>query len=407
MNLVAAGLNHRSAPVEIRERLSVTQSRLPKALEEIRAFADEGVLVSTCNRVEIYARSNEGPIAAETIRRFFASLSGLSEEELKKALYEFREREAVQHLFEVAAGMDSMVPGETQVLAQVKDAYVRAAAEGMTGPYLNPLFQAAFREAKRIHTCTEVGKRKVSVGSVAVEMAEKALGSLADKKVLVLGAGKMSELTLKHLAAKGAKSIIVANRTREKAAELAEKFKGESVTFDALEEHLLNADIVVVSTGAPHYLIHAENLKPVMERRGHRALFFIDIAVPRNVDPQVKAIRNVHLFDIDDLQGVAGKNRSEREKEMKQCLRMAGEAAKKYWKEAARTKAAPAIKELTGRLHEIRQDELGRSRAKLARASESQMREVERLTERLVNRILHELVKEIKTAGGEEGKPAV
>ena len=399
MNLAAAGLNHRSAPVEVREKLSVTQSRLPKALEEIRAFADEGVLVSTCNRVELYVHKNNGPIATETIRRFFASLSGLADEELKKALYEFRDRDAVQHLFEVSAGMDSMVPGETQILAQVKEAYVRATTEGMTGPFLNPLFQAAFREAKRIHTCTEVGKRKVSVGSVAVEMAEKALGDLADKEVLVLGAGKMSELTLRHLAAKGARSIIVANRTRDKAAELAEKFNGKSVTFDALEEHLLSADIVVASTAAPHYLIHAENLKPIMERRKHRALFFIDIAVPRNVDPEIKTIRNVHLFDIDDLQNVAGKNLSEREKEIRQCLKMVDEAAKKYWRDAAHIKAAPAIKELTGRFHKIREDELDRSRSKLSRAPESQMREVERLTERLVNRILHELLKEIKSGG--------
>jgi glutamyl-tRNA reductase len=404
MNLVAVGLSHKSAPVEIRERLSVTASALSAALEQVRAFADEGVLVCTCNRVELYAHKHGTRIDADTVRRFFASLSGLPEDDLSKSLYEFRDKEAVRHLFEVAAGMDSMVPGETQVLAQVKEAYMRSTAEGMTGPCLNPLFQAALREAKRIHTCTQVGRRKVSVGSVAAEMAEKVLGRLTDKVVLVLGAGKMGELTLRHLASKGAR-IIVANRTRDKAAELAQKFGGTSVTFDALEEHLFSADIVVASTAAPHFLIHAQNLKPVMERRKHKALCFIDIAVPRNVDPDVKRIRNVHLYDIDDLQKVVGKNLSRREGEMRQCRRLVDRAAERYWREAGRTRAAPVIRELTGRFRKIRQDELEKARAKLSRATEIQMREVERLTERLVNRLLHELLRGIKSGG--EWKPLV
>jgi glutamyl-tRNA reductase len=286
----------------------------------------------------------------------------------------------------------------------VKEAYTRAAAEGMTGAALNPLFQAAFREAKRIHTCTDIGTRKVSVGSVAVSLAEKVLGRLEGREVLVLGAGKMSELTLKHLASKGARTIIVANRTLQNAMELARKFEGRAVTFASLAESLQSADIVVASSAAPHYLVHAERLRPVMARRRGRPLFVIDIAVPRNVDPEVKRIRNVHLYDIDDLQKVVEKNLTERGREMRQCLRMVDEAARKYWRQAARAKSAPFIKEMTGRFLKIRQDEMEKARGKISGAPKG-MKEVERLTERLVSRILHELVKGIKAGGGGAGEP--
>jgi glutamyl-tRNA reductase len=331
MNLIVVGLNHRTAPVEVREKLSVAPGALARVMEGVRGFADEAVVVSTCNRVEIYARKDGGAIGVEAVRRFFAGMGGVAEKDLKGALYEFRDGEAVKHLFEVAAGLDSMVPGETQVLAQVKEAYMRASEAGMTGGFLNPLFQAAFHEAKRIHTETEVGRRKVSVGSVAVELAEKVLGGLAGKGVLVLGAGKMGELTLRHLAAAGAGSIVVANRTHAAAAELAEKFKGRAVAFTALDESLRSADIVVASSGAPHYLVFADNLGPIMAGRGGRPLFFIDISVPRNVEPEVKKIAGVHLYDIDDLQGVVEKNLGKRKEEVARCRGMVDAAARKYW----------------------------------------------------------------------------
>lgn len=400
MNLFAAGVNHVSAPVEVREKLARGLQDLHGALAELRAFAEEGVLVSTCNRVEVYAQAEGRESVRDEATRLLAERSDLSEEELGGLMYEFRGRDAARHLFKVAAGIDSMVRGETQILSQMKDAYTQAAEEGMTGPVLNPLFQAAFRAAKVIHTDSGIGRRKVSVGSVAVDLAEKALGGLNDKRVLIVGAGKMSELTLRHLAAKGVRSIIVANRTHEKARELAEKFNGEAVSFEALDDELARADIVLASSSAPHYVVRAETVRAAMTRRKGRPLFFIDIAVPRDVEPEAATIENVFIYDIDGLQMAAGENLAQREQEVTRCLKMIDEAAGEYWEEASRTDAAPLIRGITERLHRMRREELARGR--LSRMSAEHLREVERLTERLVNRILHEPLKAIRAEAGKK-----
>ncbi|RKY26609.1 MAG: glutamyl-tRNA reductase [Planctomycetota bacterium] len=396
MGLFAVGVNHRSAPIEVREKLSVSPSVLPEMMARLRDFADEGVFVSTCNRVELYISVEGRESAGDMVSRFFAGHSGLDQGDIAGMLYEFSGKDAVRHLFKVVSGIDSMVPGETQILAQVKDAYMQSVAEGMTGPVLNPLFQAAFRTAKLVHTDSRISERKVSVGSVAVDLAESALGGLNDKRVLVIGAGKMSELTLRHLAAKGARSIFVANRTYERALELAEEFRGKAVKFDALDENLAQADIVVASSAAPHYLINSERVCKAMAERDDRPLFLIDIAVPRDVSPEVRALQGVYLYDIDDLQKVVKENLALRESEVKSCLKMVEDAADAYREEAKEGEAAPLIKEITRRLHGIRREEMDRSRAKLSSASDEYTGEVERLTERLVNRILHELLKAVR-----------
>ncbi len=402
MSLFATGISYKSAPVEIREKLAVGPPRLKDALAGLRDFAHEAVLVSTCNRVEVYAHSEGRESVREEVKRFLAARSGLGEEALAGLLYEYRDQDAARHLFKVASGMDSMVPGETQILAQVKDAYTQSAAAGMTGPVLNPLFQAAFRSARQIHRDSEISKRKVSAGSVAVDLAEEKLGRLDDKRVLMLGAGKMSEVTLRHLAAKGVRSIIVANRTRERALELAGKFQAKAVGFDTLDAELARADVVVASSAAPHYLVRRDRVRRVMEKRNNRPLLFIDIAVPRDVEPEVGSLENAYVYNIDDLQEIVDKNLTLREGEVGKCLQMVEGAAERHWKEAKHTDASPLIQKLTEHFHGIRKEELERSKAKFSRASQEYVREVERLTERLVNRLLHEPLKAIRAEASRE-----
>src|SRR5213592_1503476 len=318
MNFQLIGVNHNSAPIEVRERLAIPESRLPDAMRRLAEHpgVDEGLILCTCNRVEVLAQTKNG---AADLRRFLREYFQLDPAQYEPHLYEYREQEAVRHLFRVAASLDSMVVGEPQILAQVKEAYATARAVGAVHSQLDLLLTRAFAVAKRVRNETAVGSSAVSVASVAVELAKKIFGALDGKQVYLVGAGKMSELAARHLLAHGAAAIFVANRTYERATQLAARFNGEAIRFEELYNTCDRADIVITSTGAPRAIFRREHGELFLSRRKNRPMFFIDIAVPRDVDPEMNKLDGIFVYDIDDLQGAVTSHVAGRTKEAAQA----------------------------------------------------------------------------------------
>jgi len=310
------GFNHRTAPVDVREKLAVAPHNLLDMLRELKeqSHSDQLVCLSTCNRTEVYAQAkNSSSQVREDLERVFQAHAGDSG--LSAHLYYHESENAVRHLFYVAAGLDSMVQGEHEILGQVKQAYQTAHQGGFTGKLLNVLFQRSLYVGKRVRSETGLGVGAASVGSVAVGMAERIFGNLHDRSIMILGAGKMAEVTAKHLLSQKARSLLVANRTFERACELAKEFGGTAMHFDEGLRQMVGVDIVICSTAAPHTVITTEHIRRVMEKRKGRSLFLIDIAMPRDVDPAVNDIENVYLYNIDDLQQIADTNQARRAKE--------------------------------------------------------------------------------------------
>src|ERR1700722_14676597 len=314
MRFQLIGVNHKSAPLDVRERLAIPESRLPDTCRDLTAHPgiEEGMVISTCNRVELVTHTVNGHA---DLRGFLHRQFQLKPEELDPHLYEFRETDAVRHIFRVASSLDSMVVGEAQILGQVKEAYATARAIGAVRSQLDQLFTRAFAVAKRVRSETEVGSSSVSIASVAVELAKKIFGSLQGKNVFIVGAGKMSELAARHLMAHGCASIFVANRTYDRAIGLAGKFNGQAIKFDDLYENCGRADIVITSTGAPHAIFRREHGELFLARRKNRPMFFIDIAVPRDVDPEMNKVDGIFVYDIDDLQQAVSAHVADRRKE--------------------------------------------------------------------------------------------
>jgi len=319
--LLVLGLSHHSSPVEVRERFAFSESRLPTALQSLRDanIADEAVILSTCNRVEIYAASSLEPAKGFTALKEFLLNCHNYQEALTDELYAFSEPKSLQHLFRVACGLDSMVLGETEILGQLKSAYDLALKNGHTGPKLNKAFQRAFNVAKHIRTQTNIQRGSISVASVAVELAEKIFSNLSQHHVMILGAGDTSEKTARALLSRGARSIIVSNRSHEKAAALAAELGGRAVRFEDWAEAFEAVDIVISSTSAPHYLLDRGRLAPLMKRRKNQPLLLIDIAVPRDIEPEVNYLENVFLYNIDDLQAIASDYLKQRQEEAAKC----------------------------------------------------------------------------------------
>lgn len=317
MELVVFGLNHKTAPVEIRERLSFKESELEKAVRKLkeRGIINEAVILSTCNRVEVYASGESAAKVIASIKDFIMEFHSLEFKE-DEHHYIFNNRDCVRHLFSVVSGLDSMVIGETEILGQVKRSYELAHKAGTTGKLLNFLFQKSFKVAKWVRTNTAITAGALSVGSVAVELAERIFENLSGKALMILGAGEMSEVTLKHLCAHGVASIVVSNRSYDRAVELAGKFNAEAVTLDEGLSRLADVDIVISATSSPHCIIKKDFVSQVMSKRRMRPIFFIDIAVPRDVEPSVNEIENVYLYNIDDLKALIDENLKEREKEL-------------------------------------------------------------------------------------------
>src|SRR3979411_3114667 len=314
MRIQLIGVNHNSAPLELRERLAISESRLPDACRDLTAYPgiEEGMVISTCNCGALVTHTTNG---AADLRGFLHEHFHLTADELESQLFAFREKDAVRHLFRVASSLDSMVVGEAQILGQVKEAYATARAVGAARTQLEQLFTRTFAVAKRVRTETAVGSSSVSIASVAVELAKKIFGTLQGKNVFIVGAGKMSELAARHLMAHGCESIFVSNRTYDRAVGLAQRFNGQAIKFDDLYESCDRADIVITSTGSPHAIFRREHGEQFLAGPKNRPLFFIDIAVPRDVAPEMGKLDGIFTYDIDDLQQAVSSHVADRRKE--------------------------------------------------------------------------------------------
>ncbi len=400
MTLLLIGVNHKTAPIEVRERIAISREDLPETTRALAAVPGvaECMIVSTCNRVEILA-AVESPTIDMTgfLHRHF----GLEPAQLAPHLYEHRDQDAVRHLFRVAASLDSMVVGEPQILGQVKEAFAVARAAGTVGGQLEHLLQSTFTAAKRVRTETEIGSNSVSIASVAVELARKIFGSLQGRTVFLVGAGKMSELAARHLVQQGAGAILVTNRTLERARRMAEAFAGQVIPFEELYDAASQADIVISSTGAPHPIFRREHGQAFLHRRRNRPMFFIDIAVPRDVDPQMGKLEGIFVYDIDDLQQVAVAHLSERSREADAAETLIAGEVERFHQRQLAVNVAPAIVALQHQAEEIRQVELKRAQAHLGSLSAEQIAAVEALTRGLVNKFLHPPMQALKQAARE------
>ena len=397
MNFQLIGVNHNSAPIEVRERLAIPESRLPDAMRRLAEHpgVDEGLILCTCNRVEVLAQTKNG---AADLHGFLREYFHLDPAQYEPHLYEYRESEAVRHLFRVAASLDSMVVGEPQILGQVKEAYATARAVGAVHSQLDLLLTRAFAVAKRVRTETAVGSSAVSVASVAVELAKKIFGSLQGRHVYLVGAGKMSELAARHLMAHGAASIFVANRTHERAAQLAGKFNGQVILFEQLYETCDRADIVITSTGAPHAIFRREHGELFLSRRRNRPMFFIDIAVPRDVDPEMNKLDGIFVYDIDDLQEAVGSHVASRHQEAERAEKIVESEVERFQARLHTLHLKPTIISLQDQFETIRQAELDRVRGRLGQLTVDQEQAIEALSRGIVNKILHTPIRSLKTA---------
>jgi glutamyl-tRNA reductase len=397
MKLQLIGVNHTTAPVEMRERLAISESRLAEACKKLveHPAVSEGMIVSTCNRVEFIAHMKHG---AGDLREFLREYFAVDLSEFESHLYEFREDEAIRHIFRVAASLDSMVVGEPQILGQVKEAYATARAVGAVRAQLDQLLTRAFAVAKRVRTETAVGSSSVSIASVAVELAKKIFGSLNGKSVYLVGAGKMSELAARHLLAHGAASIFVANRTYDRAIRLARQFDGQAIEFSRLYDTCDRADIVITSTGSPNFIFRREHGEKLMASRKNKPMFFIDIAVPRDVDPEVNKIDGLFVYDIDDLQQAVTSHVADRRKEAEKAEAIVNGEVDKFHARQQTLDVVPTIVSLQDHLETIRQAEIDRVRGRLGPMTADQELAVEALTRGIVNKIMHTPISTLKTA---------
>ncbi|MGH9446584.1 MAG: glutamyl-tRNA reductase [Terriglobia bacterium] len=402
MNLILAGINHRTAPVEVRERMNIQEARLAAALSDLtqREGISEGMILSTCNRVEVVANAPQLDDPEPAIRRFLADYHHCNLTAYDQHLYWLRQEGVVEHLFRVASSLDSMVVGEPQILGQVRQAFAIAHQAGALRSELREVVNQALAVGRRVRRETAVGAAAISVPYAAVELAKKIFGSLAGKTVFIVGAGKMSELAARHLTSSGAKSIFVSNRTYERALELAAVFHGEAIRFDAIFDHLALTDIVITSTGAPHFLIHKAEVERILPARKNRPIFFVDIAVPRDVDPAVNELDNAFVYDIDDLEEVVEANKKQREREAARAEEIVRQETQKIMRRLASRELAPTIMALEERLSLIREKEMARFRSRLGTLTTGQRQAVEDLTQAIQNKILHGPISELKSGAG-------
>jgi len=398
--VILLGINHNTAPIEVRERLAISPSRLADAT---RALAHqpgirEALILSTCNRVELLTVQDAAQSENPGTLNFLNEYLSIPVTDLKPHLYEFREREAVRHLFRVASSLDSMVVGEPQILGQVKEAYTTGREVGAVASTLEGLLQRAFTVAKRVRTETQIGSSSVSIASVAVDLARKIFDSLEGKTVLLVGAGKMSELAARHLIQQGAASILVANRTQSRAEQIAKNFNGQVIPFDHLYEQADRADIVITSTGAPQKIFGRSHGQHFLQRRRNRPMFFIDIAVPRDVDPGMNDVEGCFVYDIDDLQQVAQAHLADRSREAEAAEGIVTGEVDKYLQRLQSLNAVPVIQSLQQYAEDIRQAELRRSQSRLATLTPEQREAVEALTRSLTAKFLHHPLTGIREA---------
>jgi len=390
-NLVLVGVNHKTTPVEIRERLAFTRGEIESSQERLVSYPEiiENIILSTCNRVEIYARVGDSNKGLQRLKEFISDYHDIPIIELEKYFYCYTNEAAVEHLFRVSSSLDSMVLGEAQILGQVKDAYSVARTLQSTGMVLNQLFEKAFNVAKKIREETNVSEGGVSISSAAVELARKIFEDLEDHSVMLVGTGEMAELAAKHLISYGVKTIYVTSRTYERAVGLAETLNGCALDFDMFKEELYRADIVITSTASPNFIISKDIVEKAIHKRKNKPIFFIDIAVPRDIEPEVNDLENVYLYDIDDLQGVVAANLKEREKEAEGAMEIIQNEVTKFnhWVESL--DAVPTIIEMRNRADNIRKKELDKTLKKLDHLSEQDQKQIDLMTTSIINKILH------------------
>jgi glutamyl-tRNA reductase len=401
--IVLIGLNHKTAPLAVREKIFTGCQEEKDLLSSLRSINGVGevLYLSTCNRIEIIASVEETEDAGKSLNDFLAQNGGLTPTEVANCFYEYRGEEAVRHIFRVSASLDSLVIGETQILGQVKDAYRQALAQNATGVVLNRLMHCSFRAAKRVRSETAIAVNPVSVSFAAVELAKKIFGSLTGKKILLIGAGEMAELTGMHLISNGAEEIIVANRSMPQAIALAEKFHGEAVSLDALEEKLIEVDIVISSTGAPAYIVTADLIRKIHHQRKNRLLFLIDIAVPRDIDPAASLLENVYLYNIDNLQDIVDENMNVRKKEAIKAEMIVEEEITRYVSWQKEQESVPTIVSLRNKAEEIVRAEMDKAAGWMNKLDKEEQGKVDGLVNSIVNKLLHIPVAALKEESSE------
>jgi glutamyl-tRNA reductase len=405
--IVLLGLNHKTAPIELRECIAFSPDQTTSALTYLKnePAVGEVLLFSTCNRVEVLLVTEQTSEAVDTAKRVIARFNQIALSEFENVLYIHTGDQAVRHIFRVAASLDSMVVGEPQILGQIKQAYRLATQHGTAGVILNRLFHRAFFVAKRIRSETGIGGHAVSISYAAIELGRKIFGSLEGKKVLLIGAGEMAELAVAHLIRNRVDDILVTNRTFERAVELARRFRGSPIKFEEMFTSLSEADIVISSTGAPEYVVKRDQLKAVLRKRRSRPLFFIDIAVPRDIDPQINRLSNTYVYDIDDLRGVIDENIEDRQREAIKGERIVEEAVVNFRKWYDSLDVVPTIKALRKKLEGIAAVEVKKT-LQADGMSDDGRQAVERMTQALINKILHDPTDVLKRNGCKSGRSA-
>ena len=391
MNIFVVGLNHKTAAVDVREKLAFNGQKLEEGLMRIKTLPEvkEAVILSTCNRVEMYTNVKDTAKAYESIKDFISEFHGLDRGSLEKSLYAYENLAAVKHVFRVASSLDSMVVGEPQILGQIKDAFEFALRKKTTGILLNKLMKKAISVAKRIRTETKIAENAVSISFAAVELAKKIFTDLSTKSVMLLGAGEMAELAAKHLVSSGVKEVLVANRTYETGCSLAKEFNGRAVKFENFVHEIANTDIVICSTGASKYVLLKEQMHYVMKERKHKPVFIIDISVPRNIDPEINNIDNVYLYDVDDIQGVVDSNVQGRQKEAEKAEAIITDEIETFQKWQSSLDSVPTIIALRDRADAIRKEELERLLNKLSGLGEKEKKDIEYMANAITNKLIH------------------
>lgn len=391
MNVVVIGLNHNTASIEIREKLAFDGPKLEKAAGILKNSPEikEHIILSTCNRVELYAAVKEIASGTEGIKKFIADFHSIPREALDKALYVRSGRNAIKHIFRVASSLDSMVVGEPQILGQLKDAFDFSLKNNTTSVLLNRLMRKTISVAKRVRTETKIGESAVSISFAAVELAKKIFEDLQTKPFMLIGAGEMAELAVRHLINNGVKDVLVTNRTFERAEELAKEFNGRGVEFDKFQQELTHTDIVICSTGAPNYILFKDAMLKIMRQRKNRPMFIIDISVPRNIDPKINDIDNIYLYNIDDLQGIVNSNIEERSREAEKSERIIDEEVESFlmWQESL--SATPTIVALREKAEAVKKEEMERLMNRFPNLGEKEKKAIEIMAGSIVNKLIH------------------
>jgi len=405
MFLLVAGLNHKTAPLELREKVSLNHGQLAEHLRELSECVDQGAILSTCNRTEVYAVVEEPHVGARALRHFLTQTGDLLPEDLAPHLYLYSQRDAVRHLFSVASGIDSMVLGESEVLGQVRGALESAEIIGTSGTELSRFLRQAISVGREVRDKTGINRNRVSVSSVGVDLAKSQFGGTLDsRRILLISAGEAGKLTAKALTDCGNPDVIVTSRTYNKAVSLADQLGGKAMPFSQLEEALANADIVISSTGAPHFVLHHDMVEQIMQQRANAPLLLIDIAVPRDIDPMVRQIKGVSLHDIGDLEAVIQDNLKEREKELDKATAIIDSETTRFVSWWDSLQVAPMINMMRQRAETVRRAELEKTLAKLKTISDADREAIDVMTRSIVNKMLHHPTMALKEASSDQDR---